>query len=135
MEYELIPALKDTILNPIENDMGDTIIDIAELGLDSVLQEGVLREVPIFGTIFSLCKTGVNIKERHLIRKTAKFITAFNQSELSNEQIEAYKVEFEKNPQKAEKKSVAIKIMTRCQTAVMELCLLYGRRNSEYLPR
>lgn len=134
MENELIPAFKDTILNPIETNLGDTIMDIAELGLDSILQEGMLRDVPVFGTIFSLCKTGVNIKERHLIRKTAKFITSFNQSELSDEQIKAYRIELEEDPKKAEKELGRVIILLDRMMENQQAYLL-GRFYSAYIRR
>lgn len=76
MTTNLIPSLKASLFNPISTSMSDSLIDIAELGLDSVLQDGVLKDVPIFGTIASLCKTGVNLRERNLIRQTAVFITS-----------------------------------------------------------
>lgn len=74
----------------------------------------------------------MNIKERHLIRKTAKFITAFNQSELSNEQIEAYKVELEKNPQKAEDELSRVIILLDRMMEKQQAYLL-GRFYSAYI--
>jgi len=70
--------MKETLFNPAVSNMGDILIDIAELGLDSILDNNMLRDIPVLGTIVALCNTGTNLRERNLIRQTAIFITSFN---------------------------------------------------------
>lgn len=103
MNNHIIPSMIETLFNPVFSNMGSSLIDIAEIGLDNVLEEGFLRDIPVLGTIAALCKTGLNIQERHLIRQTALFIQSFNQQSLTDEALQTYRKELEKNSQKAER--------------------------------
>lgn len=102
METNIIPSMKDTLFAPTISGMSDSIAEIAELGLDAILQDGVLKDIPVFGTIASLCKTGMNLKERNLIRQTAHFITTFNDGSISEEKLFAYRKKIEEDPKKSE---------------------------------
>lgn len=103
METGIVPSFKETLLDPAISNMGEALTDIAELGLDAVLQDGLLKDIPVFGTIAALCKTGLNLRERNFIRQTASFILSFNQDTISEDKLCAYRQELEKNPKKAEK--------------------------------
>lgn len=103
MKTNLIPSLKETLFDPTVSNMSDSLADIAELGLDAVLQDGVLKDIPVLGTIASLRKTGVNLRERNLIRQTAIFITFFNNRSIGNDKLAKYRKTLEENPKKAEK--------------------------------
>ncbi len=103
METGIVPSFKETLLDPAVSNMGDVLTDIAELGLDAVLQDGLLKDIPVFGTIAALCKTGVNLRERNLIRQTALFISSFNQGTIAEDKLSAYRQELERDQKKAEK--------------------------------
>ena len=103
MESNIIPSMKDTLFNPVSENMKDSLIEIAELGLDAVLRDGVLKDIPILGTIAAFCKTRVALQERNLIRQTAVFITSFNDGTIPQEKLIEYRQALESNPKKAEK--------------------------------
>lgn len=103
METNLIPSMKETLFDPVAGNMSDALIEIGEVGLDAVLQDGLLKDVPILGSIAALCKTGVNLRERNLIRQTAKFITSFNDKSIDQDKLESYRKSIEDDPQRAEK--------------------------------
>jgi len=103
METDLIPSMKETLFTPTISGMGDSLTEIAELGLDTVLQDGVVKEVPVLRTIASLCKTGLNLRERNLIRQTARFISSFNDGSISDDKLLAYRNQLETDTKKAEK--------------------------------
>lgn len=103
MNTNLIPSLKETLFDPAVSIMSDSLTDIAELSLDAVLQDSVLKDIPVLGTIASLCKTGVNLRERNLIRQTAIFITSFNNRSIEQDKLDRYRESLEENPKKAEK--------------------------------
>ncbi len=63
METNIIPSLKDTLFPSISSNMSDSLLEIAELGLDSVIDDGVVKDVSVLGTIAALCKTGYNLAE------------------------------------------------------------------------
>lgn len=39
--------------------------EFAEIGLDAIMNDGILKDVPILSTAIALYKIGGNIKERH----------------------------------------------------------------------
>lgn len=55
-------------------DLGGLIKDFTEVGIDSVINEGVLRDVPIVGTLASLAKVGANIQDRLFLKKIMAFL-------------------------------------------------------------
>ena len=48
--------------------------EYAEIGIDAVLSESVLKNIPVVNTIVSLGKIGVNIHDRILIKKLLLFL-------------------------------------------------------------
>lgn len=67
LDLSLIQSIKDSELVPVTT-------DIAEVGLDALLNDGVLREIPIIGSFVGLCKTGVSIRDWLFARKLLSFI-------------------------------------------------------------
>jgi len=55
-------------------ELGQLTGDISEAAIDSILKDGLLKEVPIIGTIVSLFKIGVSFRERHYLKKIYKFL-------------------------------------------------------------
>jgi hypothetical protein len=48
--------------------------DMLEIGLDSILDDGLLKDIPAVGTLISLTKIGANIKDRLFIKKLIHFL-------------------------------------------------------------
>jgi hypothetical protein len=48
--------------------------DTAELIFDSFLDNGVLKDIPIFGTLYKLGKAGIGIRDRYFMKKVLKFL-------------------------------------------------------------
>lgn len=70
---------KDNIQNSfnatlINSNLEDLGIDISELAIDSVLQDGLLKDIPIVGTIINLSKFGANIHDRLFLKKVLSFL-------------------------------------------------------------
>ena len=70
----LVGSLEDSLT---EN-MFDTVGDLAEVGLDAVMDDGVLKEIPLLSTVAGIYKIGHTIKERHTIKQLALFVTELN---------------------------------------------------------
>lgn len=49
--------------------------DASELAIDAVLDEGMLRDIPVFGTLVSLAKIGFSIRDRIFVSKLVKFLS------------------------------------------------------------
>ena len=77
--------------------LGSTVRDFAEMVLDTLVKEGVLRDIPFFNTFYNLGKTRGTIKQQQFIKTIKKLL-----EELSNPSYEERRkvVEFmNQNPQ------------------------------------
>lgn len=80
----------------------DIIGDYLEIGIDSIIDEGILKEIPIVKTIVGVLKVGKNVHDRNLLKQTLVFINEFNRKEIRQDKIEEYKKRIENNPKKCE---------------------------------
>ena len=103
MKTEIVSSMQETLFETTAKNMSDSILELTELGLDELLEDGVVKDIPIIRTVYALCKTGLNIRERNFIRQTAVFISAFNAGTLEKEKLIAHRQELENDPQKAAK--------------------------------
>lgn len=95
---ELVPVFESSLFeHPIE--IGSELL---EIGIDSVLKDGLLKDIPIVGTILSAGKFAQNIYDRNLIKQTVAFITEFNSGELDDEKLQKYRGKLACNPKFAE---------------------------------
>ena len=70
--------------------------DYGELAIDSALKEGVLKDIPILGTLINLYKSGANVKEYLFSRKVKNFID--NLENFSQEEVEHFNSKIEYDP-------------------------------------
>lgn len=73
-----------TVLNQISSTISETIKDgefltvtseIAEVLIDSTLNDGILKDFPLIGSIIGLVNTGINVKDKLFIKKLLTFLT------------------------------------------------------------
>jgi len=69
---DLSASLEETIKDA---DLHNVTIDLAETITDSLLNDGLLHEIPIIGTIVGLTKVSFNISERLFIKKIMYFLS------------------------------------------------------------
>jgi len=67
IEGKLIESIK-------VNGLADLAQEYAELGLDMVLEEGALRDIPIVGTIVNAYKTVASMRDRIYLNKLVHFL-------------------------------------------------------------
>ena len=84
------------------DDSKDIIGDYLEIGIDSIIDEGILKEIPIVKTIVGVLKVGKNVHDRNLLKQTLVFINEFNRNEIRQDKIEEYKKRIENDPKKCE---------------------------------
>ena len=63
----------------------EIVAEYAEIGIDALLDNEVLKGIPVVSTLSSICKIGYNLHERNLIKQTLAFITEFNSGSILNE--------------------------------------------------
>ena len=106
MDSKLVASLKNTIWDGTK----DILMDFTEVGLDTITENEVLKEIPIVSTIFRLGNAVVAIRDRHLLKKTLTFVAEVNDGTISNEKLRKHKEELEKNTEKmnAELESILV---------------------------
>jgi len=68
---KLSNSLEETLK---DSNLQNVTIELAETFTDSLLNEGLFREIPIIGTIIGLTKASLGLNERLLIKKLIYFI-------------------------------------------------------------
>ena len=96
---ELSNSLESTLK---DSDLQNITIDLAETFSDALLEDGLLKDIPIIGTIVGLTKVAISLNERLLIKKLLYFISELNNidqekrnkliSEIDNSEKERVKV-------------------------------------------
>ena len=72
--------------------------ELVEVGLDSILNDGLLKEIPIISTVISTYRIGKGLKERFYIKKLAAFINELNRGIANQEKLKSYKNKIKANP-------------------------------------
>lgn len=72
MRKEINTTLKETIL---KSDLPETVINFGEVSIDSTLDEGVLRDIPILSSLVGIAKTYGNVGNYLITKKIFKFLS------------------------------------------------------------
>jgi hypothetical protein len=76
MSENIQNKLENELLNSISFDeLSDFLKDDSEILIDSLLKDGLLKEIPIIKAINSVVKTGMAIRDLLFIHKVVKFLT------------------------------------------------------------
>ena len=73
-EESLASAFSDSL----KSESISSISEFAEIGLDSVMEEGILKKIPIASTVASLYKIGRSIKDRYNLKQLMVFLNEIN---------------------------------------------------------
>lgn len=95
---KIVPAFEVSLLEPVFS----SILDIGEVGIDSLLDEGLFKDIPIVGLVMGVGKTAQNIHDRNLLKQTLKFIQTFNEKTIIEDKLQKYKKKIEQDPKRAE---------------------------------
>ena len=85
---------------------------LAEVGLDTILEDGILKEVPILSTAISIYKIGSSIAERHHLKKLVVFLDAINNGIVDESKRMEYRQKFEENKKFRNKELEYILVLT-----------------------
>jgi hypothetical protein len=90
------PNLEIALINEVAGDnLKDLLAEGAELSIDHFLEEGVLKEIPFFGSLYKGYKTAFGIRESIFAKKIFKFLTEL--SDIPQEKREAFVNKLESN--------------------------------------
>ena len=96
---KIIPSFQKSLFD----DNNDFLEDILEFGIDSVLEEGLLKDIPIVGFLVGTKNVVQNLQDRNLLNQTLQFIKEFNSGNIDEEKLSKYKVTISNDSNKAEK--------------------------------
>lgn len=80
----------------------DGIKDCIELGIDSFIEDGILKDIPIVSSIVSGLKIAKNIYDRNLLTRTIEFLEELNNGTISKDKIIAHQSTIINNPKRCE---------------------------------
>lgn len=83
---KLIPSFLESL-----DTLSETAQDLLEIRIDTIFEDGMLKDIPIVGTVVSLCKFSLNLRERNLLKQTIAFIQAFNNGTINEEALLKYR--------------------------------------------
>ena len=92
-ERTLSVALGETL----KSESVGCITELAEVGLDSILEEGVLKDLPIISTAVAIYKIGDSIKDRHNLKKLMVFLNEINKGIVDEQKRQEYQQKFQSN--------------------------------------
>lgn len=73
------------------------ISDLAEVGLDAIIDNGIFKDIPILSTAVAVYKIGSSIKERHNMKKLVMFLNQINHEIADEQQRIEYQKKFQSN--------------------------------------
>ena len=78
-----------------KDDLSSIAQDAAELGLDSLLDDGIVKDIPFVGTVMKLVGVGRGVREALFAKKILKFL--FRIKDISTERRRAYEQKSERS--------------------------------------
>lgn len=90
-------TLSETIGTELIKPTLDLSIDYSELALDSLLSDGILKEIPFMKSFVAIVKTGLIVKERFFLKKLLTFLKQFHSDKIDDERLIEFLDKFENN--------------------------------------
>ena len=96
---KIIPSFSSSLFDGSKDSIGD----IVEIGIDSLLDDGLFKDVPIVNMLVGVKNTYQNIHDRNLLKQTLAFIKQFNSGTIDQNKLVKYKELINSDSKKAEK--------------------------------
>lgn len=90
-------SLSIAFADSLKDETMSCISEYAEFGLDAVMEDGILKDIPIVSTAIALYKIGSSIKERHNLKKLLVFLNELNNGILDEQKRKEYQHKFQSN--------------------------------------
>lgn len=121
--------IEKAFIDSIPSDsLKDLSSDYSELLLDSLLNDGILKEIPVFGTLFKIFKVGSGIKDYMFSKKILIFLSKLN--EVSLEKREQFYNKIENDPKIKQKLGENILLLLEKQNDYVKAKLLANSFNA-----
>lgn len=81
---------EDIVTTGFSNELTDVGIDFTEIGIDSFLDNEIIKDIPVVKTIFSLVKTGLAIRERCFAKNFLTFLNQYHCGKLDQKEKDEF---------------------------------------------
>lgn len=81
----------------------DIGIDLSEESIDALIDNEALKVIPFMKTGIALCKAGIQVRDKYLLKQTFKFVRTFNDGTISEDKLKTYQEKLCENPQQAKR--------------------------------
>src|SRR5690606_4404137 len=86
--------ISDKLVEVIKDDnFQDTIVDLGETAIDTILEDGILRDIPFLGTIFGLTKATMSIQDKLFVKKILTFLLQLKDTDLEQRRKQIEKID------------------------------------------
>lgn len=100
-------SLENKLIAPMIGHLTDNGIDLAqdytEIALDTFLQPGLLKDLPLIGTALKLGQSVLTVKNLIMAKNYYIFISELRKDKKTDEKLQKHIFELEKNPDKLQK--------------------------------
>ena len=117
----LINNLRNTIFG---EEVIELVIDVSEIGIDNIIKDEVLTEIPILKSIIALYHVSDRIIERRLLKHTIAFVNSFNKGKLTKEEIDIYQRKLEAGNKVLEDELERILFLLELNTEIIQSKIL-----------
>ena len=97
---ELVATFKSSLF---DSSLAGVATEIIETGIDSVLEAGLLKDIPIINLVVGVGQAAFKVRDYILLKQTMNFIAHLHDGSVTSEQFKKYKEELEQDPQKADR--------------------------------
>lgn len=123
----------DELINSVERTLFDSTYDVTsgylEMTVDGLLDDGILKEIPVVKTLQAVCKFTYNVRERNLLKQTLCMIKGFKSCNINSDVLAKYRDKIEGNTRFKEKELGRVLLIldqTIDHTKSLYLGKLYG---------
>ena len=102
----LYESMSQSILNPAI----DVGVDYAEIAIDQIINDGLLRDLPIVKSFVQAGKTVIAIRDLFCLKKTIRFIIEMNNGSLNPDKLEEHRLFLETHPDKLKREMESVLI-------------------------
>jgi len=88
-------SLTKAISKEITHTTLDMAIDYSKMGFDEIINNDILKEIPIIKTIASITRISINIREIFFVKKLLTFLKEFHSQEIDEDKLHKFKIQFD----------------------------------------
>lgn len=103
-------SIESKIIDQIsDKSLQDLAMDFTEIALDSMLENDIIRDIPIIGAISNIVKTSKNIRDKIFAKKILLLLQSL--SECSLDQRKKFSLKIDQNPDEKQKVGEAVIVL------------------------